>query len=710
MATLSFLLNQQAQLQNVNTNSIEAMQPLLRSFIAKGFPGNKKLRGHGPEDIEEYIKNFQRDIQKTGYIAGVESSSEPVFTSQGSVSQVYRTPLVEWDQRAVETKTSLENQEKDVNTDQLMLSQAKWKLVAYEDFLGLFCKPSSATDDGAADDGAADDGADGSDDAGRRKRRKKRFAGLIGLVILVVASIGLSIYNAIQISAMGGRVNEQVIKLQENISSLEEGLRGEQLEFDENMNERVSGLELQLLNLTKEVENTKDDVTDLKYQMKDQYKRNLKQERRLNNTIFLTTVIELMKNDMRTLKTIVSPEDFEMEYITLWDKMAYDFILSSGLLSEKLKESFGNSHHYLLKVISVTRPILLTEDKTQTDYRCSSNYIGNLIQSELPYPDPAFPVNKTIGKYLDISGKNYIWINNQTFLDKTEWRAAKTISRQRRIATHATDGKTTIVPMNNTWILVSSDKNISAVVKCDHKSDIKFLHPASHTLTLKLPLACSFESEVLNISKYYILAQEAVATPPTPKFEVYYNQNLNLDEMAGLTEEEIDRRLSYTHTDHNNLYNSMMADAWQHREDTKEQIESMRRKHAAISERTFEMIQEEKKEHENNSIWRKIVDYFKGLGQTATIVLSLGAIAVLALPVACISWKCVKSAKSKSKGPQQSHTIVVTTPPSPNMLGIPPANSPSISYDPTAPPPYTLHTIETELNNQDQLPQKTPGL
>ena len=113
-----------------------------------------------------------------------------------------------------------------------------------------------------------------------------------------------------------------------------------------------------------------------------------------------------------------------------------------------------------------------------------------------------------------------------------------------------------------------------------------------------------------------------------------------------------------------------------------------------------------------------MLDYFKGLGVTGVTFFSLGAVAVMAVPVACISWKCVKSAKSK-KGPQQPQTIVVTT--SPNMLGnavpapvaLPSAPPASISHDPTVPPPYhSLHKVERELENiippQFQLPEKTP--
>ena len=703
MAAQPFLLTLQAGLEHSNPNSIEGMQPLFRNVQAELYPGNTKLTEHGgtSEEIQKILHTVE-----SAHFPGVKYDSGAVWISQGNTPQLYKTPVNEFDKKIQESKTSLDNRKNDPDTNPKMLAQAWEKFAAYREMLSMICEPTSTADDAGGDTGGPDP------NAGRRKRRPKRWAVLAALAAMVVAvaGIAISIYNAVQISAMGGIVNEEVIKLKGNISSLEEGLREEQLEYNKKMGDRVGDLEEQMFNLTQRVDSIEDEMTDMQSAFKWQYRMFLKEQRRSNITMFLTTMIEFMKTDMRTLKTVLSPGDFEIEYNTDWNKMAFNFILSTGLWPEKLKKTFGTNHLYLLKVFSVTKLIFLMEDETRRDFKCSSgNYIGNLIETELPFPDPVFPQNKSLGKYVDISGKYFIWISNETFLDKTDWRQEMTVSRQRRIATHSSDMNTIILPMNNTWVLVSSDKNISALVQCDNKENTTFLHPASHTLTLKIPLSCSFESQVVNISKYHLIVRNSVATTPTPKFDVYYfSQNLNLDEMVGLTEKQIDLKLNHTHTDHNAAYNFMMSNAWQNKEDSEKQLESMRHYHAQITQATFEMIQEMKKEHENTSWWKNILDYAKGLGVTATTILSFGALAVLSLPVACISWKIMKSSKSKkAKGPQQPHTLVVTT--SPNTVGIPLPSAPSAQnpHVSTYPPPYRLHEeekqSEKDIHHQYQL-------
>ena len=134
----------------------------------------------------------------------------------------------------------------------------------------------------------------------------------------------------------------------------------------------------------------------------------------------------------------------------------------------------------------------------------------------------------------------------------------------------------------------------------------------------------------------------------------------------------------------------------------------MEETHVILSEVTFQMIQEMKKENENFSAWAVISDYLKGLGATGVTILSLGCVAVLALAAGLLSWGCVQMSAKKG-----AETIVVTAPPPP-LFGndpvfgpgpVPVAPSPPASTAATAPPsdaddpapPYTLHDIDTEL-------------
>ena len=191
-------------------------------------------------------------------------------------------------------------------------------------------------------------------------------------------------------------------------------------------------------------------------------------------------------------------------------------------------------------------------------------------------------------------------------------------------------------------------------------------------------------------------------TPPTPTFDVYhFYQDLNLHELATLSEADIDKVLKGTNNHRNIVYNQMMTAAYQRDSDAKRQMHYMMNITKTIQEMKFHMLQEQKKENGNFSIFRQFGRWVEKVGTETAALVTTTICAALGLLAFLVAWKCGLLHCSNKGQPAQTPTVVLSPPAAsaPALFGTNPVFGPG---------PVPVDVVPTAPTSEDPAPAYTP--
>ena len=106
-------------------------------------------------------------------------------------------------------------------------------------------------------------------------------------------------------------------------------------------------------------------------------------------------------------------------------------------------------------------------------------------------------------RLIDLENHKYVWMIRNFFPDAVQFPGdlnEQTIPYMRRIETHIEDEQTKILPVTNTLILLDVSASVPALITCGNDRTHYFL-PSTRQTELTLPLHCSFESRLVNITR-----------------------------------------------------------------------------------------------------------------------------------------------------------------------------------------------------------------
>lgn len=194
------------------------------------------------------------------------------------------------------------------------------------------------------------------------------------------------------------------------------------------------------------------------------------------------------KRDTRRMKFMVNPGQWDYKSNEILS-LAEENVGKTGKFAGR--KIFGTSSLVSFLLLSTATTDLYRENNV---IDCGKNVLVTKFRTIIPTEEPAFPT-KNPYKF-SISNGRFAWMSPNSFLLKTNFRAANLLSSQRQII--SVHSNVSFLPLNNTQIIVRTPPVTANVICPESFVTIKL----NGSKLMSIPHRCELVSDFFNISIY----------------------------------------------------------------------------------------------------------------------------------------------------------------------------------------------------------------